>query len=323
MLDQFLIGRVTRISPEAPVPIVQFDREENRIGGAANVAHNIAALGGRVELVGLVGSDAAAATLRDARSSRTASRARGWSTDAARPDDDEGARRHRSAPAGGARRLRARRGSERRRRDSARRTRVGARLRRRRHRRLGLPQRARSRSRLVAALVDLAKRRRVPLLVDPKIPHIEYYAGAALVTPNHHEAEVATHMRIRIGRRRGAGRAGASASARGCAGVLDHARRARDVAAGRHDVEGAFAATAREVADVTGAGDTVIATLALALAAGATSAEAAWLANHAAGIVVGKFGPATLTASELLDAVHFGRGRRAELQFGHQRQRRN
>jgi len=64
-----------------------------------------------------------------------------------------------------------------------------------------------------------------------------------------------------------------------------------------------FAATAREVADVTGAGDTVIATLALALAAGATSTEAAWLANHAAGVVVGKFGPATLTASELLDAV--------------------
>ena len=64
--------------------------------------------------------------------------------------------------------------------------------------------------------------------------------------------------------------------------------------------EGALAATAREVADVTGAGDTVIATLALSLAAGATSAEAAALANHAAGVVVAKFGPATVSVDELL-----------------------
>ncbi len=66
MLDQFLIGHVTRISPEAPVPIVQFGREENRVGGAANVAHNVVALGGRAHLVGLVGRDSAAVTLRDA-----------------------------------------------------------------------------------------------------------------------------------------------------------------------------------------------------------------------------------------------------------------
>ena len=56
MLDQFLVGRVDRISPEAPVPIVAFDHEENRVGGAANVAANVAALGGRVHLVGLVGA---------------------------------------------------------------------------------------------------------------------------------------------------------------------------------------------------------------------------------------------------------------------------
>jgi len=69
------------------------------------------------------------------------------------------------------------------------------------------------------------------------------------------------------------------------------------------DVDGALPATAREVADVTGAGDTVIATLALALAAGATLAEAARLANHAAGLVVAKFGPATVSVEELLNAV--------------------
>src|SRR5262249_9868463 len=65
MLDRFIVGRVTRISPEAPVPIVQFESEYTRLGGAANVAHNIAALGGRVSLVGIVGADAAAAQLRD------------------------------------------------------------------------------------------------------------------------------------------------------------------------------------------------------------------------------------------------------------------
>ena len=72
------------------------------------------------------------------------------------------------------------------------------------------------------------------------------------------------------------------------------------------DAEGAIPAVAREVSDVTGAGDTVVATLSLALAAGATLAEAAALANHAAGIVVGKFGPATLTADELLEKFQNG-----------------
>ena len=63
MLDHFVIGRVERISPEAPVPVVQFDHESYRLGGAANVAHNVAALGGRVEIAGLVGNDAEGARL--------------------------------------------------------------------------------------------------------------------------------------------------------------------------------------------------------------------------------------------------------------------
>src|SRR5215831_10353694 len=64
MIDRFIVGRVTRISPEAPVPIVRFESEYARLGGAANVAHNLSALGARVSLVGIVGDDAAAATLR-------------------------------------------------------------------------------------------------------------------------------------------------------------------------------------------------------------------------------------------------------------------
>src|SRR3954462_4357863 len=65
MLDRFIIGTVTRISPEAPVPVVKFESEHSRLGGAANVAHNIAALGAKVTLVGIVGADAAAARLRE------------------------------------------------------------------------------------------------------------------------------------------------------------------------------------------------------------------------------------------------------------------
>jgi D-beta-D-heptose 7-phosphate kinase/D-beta-D-heptose 1-phosphate adenosyltransferase len=141
------------------------------------------------------------------------------------------------------------------------------------------------------------ERASVPLIVDPKIPHLDFYAGATLVTPNHHEAEAATHLRLRDDDEARAVAREFRARAR-CDAVL--------VTRGEHGmwlsdstVEGPIPAVAREVSDVTGAGDTVVATLALALAAGATMVEAAVLANVAAGIVVGKFGPATVTALEL------------------------
>jgi D-beta-D-heptose 7-phosphate kinase/D-beta-D-heptose 1-phosphate adenosyltransferase len=141
----------------------------------------------------------------------------------------------------------------------------------------------------------------VPLVVDPKIPHLACYAGATLVTPNHYEAEAATHIRIRTDAdAREAARA-FRARAR-CEAVLitrgEHGMWLSDA-----EAEALIPAVAREVADVTGAGDTVVATLALALAAGATLGDAARLANQAAGIVVGKFGPATVTAEELLAAI--------------------
>jgi D-glycero-beta-D-manno-heptose-7-phosphate kinase len=299
MLDQFLIGRVSRISPEAPVPIVQFDREEHRIGGAGNVAHNVAALGGRVQLVGLVGRDRSAESLKaDLAEHRVNDD--GLVVDPGRPTttkmrvvtdrhqqvaridyecDEEVSGEIEARLIERACALSAEAGA----------IVVSDYLK-------GVVTRT-----LVAELVGVARARGVPLLVDPKIPHIAYYAGATLVTPNHHEAEVAAHMRIR-------NEADAATAARafrdraGCDGVL--------VTRGEHgmwlldgDAEGALPATAREVADVTGAGDTVIATLALVLAAGGTSAEAARLANHAAGLVVAKFGPATVGVDELLTAV--------------------
>jgi D-glycero-beta-D-manno-heptose-7-phosphate kinase len=299
MLDRFLIGRVSRISPEAPVPIVQFEREEHRIGGAGNVAHNIAALGGQAILVGLAGQDEAAETLRRALEHegvaadglvvadgrRTTTKVR-IVTDrhqqVARIDyehDDE-------VTGGAADRLLAL--------ATARAADAGAIL------ISDYLKGAVSRS-LVAGLNDAANARRIPLLVDPKIPHLDYYAGATMVTPNHHEAEIAVHQRIR-----------SDAEARIAARAFRDRARCQSVLVTRgeqgmwllaDDAEGALPATAREVADVTGAGDTVIATLALALAAGASTTEASQLANHAAGVVVGKFGPATLRGEELVAAA--------------------
>ena len=138
----------------------------------------------------------------------------------------------------------------------------------------------------------------MPVLVDPKIPHIDYYTGATLVTPNNHEAEVATHIRIRSDE--DARRAGHLFMERArCRSVLitrgEYGMSLVDPTGDLH-----FPAVAREVADVTGAGDTVIAALALSLAAGATHGEAAHLANHSAAIVVGRFGAATVTPEELL-----------------------
>jgi D-beta-D-heptose 7-phosphate kinase/D-beta-D-heptose 1-phosphate adenosyltransferase len=295
MLDHFVIGRVDRISPEAPVPVVRFDHEDYRLGGAANVAHNVAALGGRVHLVGVAGSDAEAARLRDQLSAHQILES-GIVSDPARPttrklrvvttrnqqvaridfeSDREIAgeveqqivkRIHELAPDAGA-------------------ILVSDYLK-------GVVSAG-----VARAAIDAGHRRGIPVLIDPKVPHIDRYNGATLITPNHHEAEAVTHMRIRSDdEAREAARRFRERT--GCQSVL--------ITRGEHgmwlldgDKETALAAEAREVADVTGAGDTVIGTIALALAAGASQVDAARLANRAAGIVVGKFGPATVSVEEL------------------------
>jgi D-beta-D-heptose 7-phosphate kinase/D-beta-D-heptose 1-phosphate adenosyltransferase len=154
---------------------------------------------------------------------------------------------------------------------------------------------------VTGGVMEAARDRRnrgTALIVDPKIPHLERYAGATLITPNHHEAEAATLRPIRS--HEDARDAAVAFRARAhCEAVL--------ITRGEHgmwlstpEIQGTVAAVAREVSDVTGAGDTVAATLALALAADASLAEAAILANQAAGIVVGKFGPSTVLVDELL-----------------------
>ena len=297
MIDHFVIGRVDRISPEAPVPVVRFEHEEFRVGGAANVANNIVALGGSVQLVGVVGADAESQRLRSALidldidagglvedSTRCTTRKLRIVTarkqQVARVDYEDDAEVSGAVEKALIERIATLSAN------------AGA---------LVLSDYLKgtiSRDVAIAALAA-ARRAGVPLLVDPKVPHIDYYNGAALVTPNHHEAEAVTHMRIRSA-------AEAQEAARkfrervGCESVM--------ITRGEHGIwlltpegEAALPAEAREVADVTGAGDTVIGTLALALASGTTLLEAARMANRAAGIVVGKFGPATATAEEIAD----------------------
>lgn len=297
ILDRFIVGQVTRISPEAPVPVVRFKSEHVRLGGAANVANNIAGLGGRVALVGVVGTDRAADDLRS-QLSATGSRIDGLVVDPSRPTSEKV-------------RVVTERNQQVGRIDYEEDGDVTGDVERAVCERIQAAGRD-ARVLVVSDYLKGAITRRVvdtmlalrtpevPLLVDPKVPHLPYYRGATLVTPNHYEAESATHMRIRNETEaRDAAREFRSRAA--CDAVL--------VTRGEHgmwlsspEAEGAIPATAREVSDVTGAGDTVMAALALALAAGATLTEAAALANQAAGIVVGKFGPATVTAAELLAA---------------------
>jgi rfaE bifunctional protein kinase chain/domain len=297
MLDKFIVGRVTRISPEAPVPVVTFDHEMFRMGGAANVAHNITALGGQATLVAVTGIDDGAATLT--RACREAGIAPSLVSDASRPTTTKV-------------RIVTDRNQQVARIDYEADTEIADEIERRI---LGEIETHAPRAmaivisdylkgcitRKVVQTAVASAPPGVPVLVDPKIPHIDYYSGTTLVTPNHHEAETAANMRIRS-------EDDARAAARQfrtraqCANVL-MTRGDQGMWLLSSESEGHLPSAAREVADVTGAGDTVIATMAVMLAAGATMSEAARLANEAAGLSVARFGPATVSAAELLRAI--------------------
>ncbi len=298
MLDKFIAGRVTRISPEAPVPVVTFGHESYRIGGAANVANNVAALGGGATLIAVTGQDDAAATL--AHACREAGVSPAFVGDPARPTTTKV-------------RIVTERNQQVARVDYENDADVAGDVERRII--AAVQQHAADASaivvsdylkgtiteRVMQAAVEAGHARKIPILVDPKIPHIDYYRGATIVTPNHHEAEIATNMRVRTDDdARLATRAFRERAA--CEAVL-MTRGDQGMWLLGEGVEDSLPAAAREVADVTGAGDTVIATMALALAAGTTLVEAARLANEAAGLAVAKFGPAIVSPAELLRAV--------------------
>ena len=295
MLDRFLIGRVSRMSPEAPVPVVVYDSDEFRLGGAANVANNLRELGGAVDLIGVIGNDESGTQLRSELAAKgihstgliidqerkTTTKMRVVTTRNQQVSRIDFESDHEVGAAI----------------ESAIASQVEMRARSAQVILVSDYQKGVVTRRSMAHLLSFAHGNGLPVIVDPKVPHIDYYAGAALVTPNHIEAESATNSRIVS--HEDARRASAELRqrikvesvliTRGEEGMwLDHA-----------GADGHLPASAREVADVTGAGDTVIATLALAIAAGGTMPEAARLANEAAGIVVGKFGAATVTPQEL------------------------
>jgi len=301
MLDEFVWGDVTRISPEAPVPVVDIRRESVRLGGAANVLANLIALGARARVVGIVGDDRAGERLQAELNEAGALHA-GASlvVDESRPTTIKT-----RIIAHNQLVVRA---------DRERRTQVAGEAEERLIETLrGALKEADAfvvsdydkgavTARVLGEILPLTVELKIPALVDPKIRNFNAYRPATLVTPNHHEALRLTGTEDDTD----AGMAQAARLIRAqleCDSVLI-TRGEQGLMLLEGDGEPVYVPTAaREVYDVTGAGDTVIATLAAALASGASLVEAAMLANHAAGLVVGKLGTATVSADELLDAI--------------------
>jgi len=295
ILDRYVSGEVTRISPEAPIPILTSKTSEERLGGAGNVAANLVAMGAEVEVVGVWGEDEAAARLRELLGAQGIDTA-GCVTDGARPTiqktrlmsgsqqmlrvDNEDPR-----PIAGPASTRLVAG-------------IGPRVERARAVVLSDYGKGCLDAPVIRAVISAARAAGVPVLVDPKGEDYARYQGATLVTPNRKEAEQALGRKLP---RRGdlprageelMGQAGLAAAVitLGADGIWFQER---------GGASGHVPAQARAVFDVTGAGDTVVAQLAFWLADGKPLAQAVELANHAAGIVVGRLGTHAVTRSEL------------------------
>ncbi len=300
MLDRYVSGSAGRLSPEAPIPVLRPTGSRATLGGAANVALNVATLGGQATLIGVIGDDSAGAELERLL------------------DGSDITARLVAA--------------------SGRPTTVKTRFMVGQHQLLRLdeettgalePEVARAVLEQVAAALDpasvvvlsdyakgvlseavladiiaLAGDRGALLIADPKRDDFAAYRGATVLTPNEHEVRLATRIdaaddidAVRAGRR--------ALEQTGGQAVLV-TRSAKGLTLVCRDAPALHLPTrAREVADVSGAGDTLVAALAVALGAGASLAEAAVLANITAGISVGKPGTATVSRDELLGTLHF------------------
>ena len=293
MLDQYVFGATHRISPEAPVPVVHVNSEDDRPGGAANVAVNLAALGAVTTLLGVVGRDAAADTLERLLGERGIEclfeRAAGKPTITKLRVQSRGQQlirldREDKTPASAGTMLAA-----------FLRVLPGAGA-------VVLSDYDKGTLAGVGDLIAECRKAGVPVMVDPKGRDFGKYRGATLLTPNQGEFEAV------------AGRCAGEDELvlRGTA-MLDEldlealliTRSEKGMLLLERDAEPLFLSTAaREVYDVTGAGDTVIATLAGAVASRQSLASAAALANIAAGLVVRKIGVATVTPTEIRVALH-------------------
>ncbi len=295
MLDRFVYGQVERISPEAPIPVLRVQRESVVLGGAGNVVRNLVALGGYVDMVGVVGHDQAGYEVAEQISSLPQVVSY-MITDSARPTTIKT-----RFVADGQQLLRA---------DHE----VSAAL------SASVEDQTLSRvhsaiescdavilsdyakgvltDRVLAETIDLCKKANKPILIDPKGRDFSRYRGAFMLTPNRKELHEATGVAINS--------------------VADAEKAARQLIK-EHDLDAVLAklggdgvclvvkdksaqhfhATAHEVYDVSGAGDTVVSTMALALAGGFSPEDSAALANVAGSVVVGKIGTATVTREDL------------------------
>ena len=303
ILDRYRIGEAHRLSPEAPIPVLRPSRGHDTPGGAANVAMNVVHLGGQAVLAGVIGDDDAGATLSPrCCEDNDADRNRAVDPGTRPADDREDPLHRRRAAVVAAGRGNHRAAGSRHRRRSA-----GARRRRRWNDVdvVILSDYAKGVlcDAVLAPLLAMIAARGKPVIADPKRPDFSAYRGVTVLTPNEVEVRFATHIDVEFDA--GADRAGQAAlEATGGDAVLvtRSAKGLTLVRAGKPAIH--FPARAREVADVSGAGDTLVAALAVALAAGASLPEAAMLANITAGISVGKPGTATVTQTELLNSLH-------------------
>lgn len=296
MLDRYWYGPTSRISPEAPVPVVKIDNNEDRPGGAANVALNIASLGGKVSLSGVTGNDEAAQALdtslsamnvackfsrNDSIPTITKLRVLSRNQQLLRLDFEESLANIDKS-------------------DLL--SQVEQNL--DKHDLLLLSDYDKGTLSDVQQLINLARNKNIPVLIDPKGSDFSKYRGATLITPNLSEFEAV------VGH---------------CADETELVEKGQALLA-KLDLEALLVTRsengmtliranepelhlptdAKEVYDVTGAGDTVIATLALSIAADATFSEASALANIAAGVVVGKLGTSTVSEVEIAQAISSG-----------------
>ncbi len=293
MLDRYIWGAVSRISPEAPVPVVEVQKDSLCLGGAGNVAQNLHSLGALALLTGIVGNDPEGRWIRD-----NAAESRGIFVDRSRPTTVKTRiiAHHQQV----VRVDLEKKGTLS---DVVEKNILGF-LRGEEYDGLLISDYDKGivNPPLMAKALDLAGSRRLPVFVDPKVPHFRLFSPVTLIAPNHFEAEkIVGHGCHSDADVELAGKEILSLVSsryliikRGEQGMAVFER-------GRRPIH--IPTVAREVFDVTGAGDTVIAAASLALLCGATIREAALIANAAAGIVVGKIGTATATPRELTAAL--------------------
>lgn len=295
MLDEFIWGEVVRISPEAPVPVVQGRRRTYTAGGAANVAANLVSLGGQVILHGIIGKDEAAAHLcrlladqsvdpsnlfpDPSRPTTIKTRIVAQNQQVVRVDWEE-CKPLDEQPASQFLHL------------------ACASLQQCDLMILSDYGKGTISPKTAAALIQQARTLEKPVIVDPKGLDYVKYRGTNLITPNQHEAQLAAHHPVTNEQELQEAAAILQQTLEGSSIIVTRGAAGMAVfVSGQPAVM--IPAAARQVFDVTGAGDTVVAALALALASGADLVTAARLANTAAGIVVGKVGTAVVALDEL------------------------